>query len=56
MLTRRLELFIAKKGIQDAGTLADFMTNIVEASLEEKLQVLAALDIKTRASCEFPGG
>ncbi|CAG8954689.1 hypothetical protein HYFRA_00004611 [Hymenoscyphus fraxineus] len=48
MLARRLELFIAKKGIQDAGILADFMTNIVEASFEEKLQVLAALEVKDR--------
>jgi len=43
-----LELFIAKKGIQDAGILADFMVNIVEASFEEKLEVLAALDVKDR--------
>jgi ATP-dependent Lon protease len=28
--------------------LADFMANIVEASLEEKLQILAALDVKDR--------
>lgn len=48
MLARRLELYIAKKGLQDAGVLADFMTNIVEASLEEKLGVLAALDVKDR--------
>ncbi|TVY37265.1 Lon protease-like protein, peroxisomal [Lachnellula subtilissima] len=48
VLARRLELYIAKKGIQDAGILADFMTNIIEASFEEKLQVLAALDVKTR--------
>lgn len=48
VLARRLELYIAKKGIQDAGILADFMTNIVEASLEEKLKVLAALNIKDR--------
>lgn len=48
ILARRLELFIAKKDIHDAGLLADFMSNIVEATLEEKLQVLAALDIKTR--------
>jgi len=41
-------LFIARKSIQDAGVLADFMTNIIEASLEEKLQVLAALDVKER--------
>ncbi|TVY16528.1 Lon protease-like protein [Lachnellula arida] len=48
VLARRLELHIAKNPIKDAGKLADFMTNIVEASLEEKLQVLAALDVKTR--------
>jgi ATP-dependent Lon protease len=48
VLARRLEQFIAKKGIQDAGLLADFMTNIVESSFEEKLQVLAALDVKDR--------
>lgn len=48
MLARRLELFIARKGIQDAGILADFMANIVEASFEEKLEVLAALDVKSR--------
>jgi ATP-dependent Lon protease len=34
--------------LQDAGILADFMANIVEASLEEKLQILAAFDIKER--------
>ncbi|KAH6676595.1 ATP-dependent protease-like protein la [Halenospora varia] len=48
ILARRLELYIAKKGVADAGVLADFMTNIVEASLEEKLQVLSALDVKDR--------
>ncbi|CAD6448499.1 5a584f8f-453f-47c9-b2e8-751fb7c58332 [Sclerotinia trifoliorum] len=48
VLARRLELFIAKKDISDAGTLADFMTNVVEASLEEKLLVLAALSTKDR--------
>lgn len=48
VLARRLELFIARKGIQDAGVLADFMANIVEASFEEKLQVLAALQVKDR--------
>jgi ATP-dependent Lon protease len=48
ILARRLEQFIARKALQDAGILADFMANIVEASLEEKLQVLAAVDIKER--------
>lgn len=48
ILARRLELYIAKKGIQDAGLLADFMTNIVEANFEEKLGVLSALDVRDR--------
>ncbi|GKT85681.1 ATP-dependent protease La [Colletotrichum tofieldiae] len=48
LLTRRLEMFINKKELKDAGQLADFMANIVEASYEEKLEVLAALDVKVR--------
>lgn len=48
ILARRLELYIAKKGLQDAGLLADFMANIVEASLEEKLEILASLEVKDR--------
>ena len=48
LLARRLEIYIARRGVQDAGRLADFMANIAEGSLEEKLQVLAALDVKDR--------
>ena len=48
LLARRLEIFIARKEAGEAGVLADFMTNLVEASFEEKLQVLAAWDIKPR--------
>ncbi|CZS89001.1 related to endopeptidase La 2 [Rhynchosporium agropyri] len=48
VLARRLELYIARKSLPDAGILADFMANIVEASSEEKLEVLAALDVKDR--------
>ncbi|CAF9939135.1 MAG: hypothetical protein ALECFALPRED_007989 [Alectoria fallacina] len=48
LLARRLELYVSKKRLVDAGVLADFMTNIVEASLEEKLRILAALDVKDR--------
>ncbi|CAL3967114.1 unnamed protein product [Diplocarpon coronariae] len=48
VLARRLELYITRKGLQDAGVLADFMANIVEASFEEKLEILAALDVKDR--------
>ncbi|KAK2044646.1 ATP-dependent protease La [Colletotrichum somersetense] len=42
LLTRRLEMFINKKELNDAGLLADFMANIVEASYEEKLEVRLA--------------
>jgi len=48
ILARRLELFITRKEIQEAGVLADFMTNVVEATFEEKLRVLSALDIRDR--------
>lgn len=48
LLARRLDLYVAKKELGEAGVLADFMTNVVEASLEEKLRVLAALDVKER--------
>ncbi|EGE84664.1 lon protease like 2, peroxisomal [Blastomyces gilchristii SLH14081] len=48
LIARRFELFIAKKNISQAGTLADFMTDVVETTFEEKLQVLASVDLKTR--------
>ena len=48
LLTHRLELYINKKELAEAGVLADFMTNILEASFEEKLRVLCALSVKER--------
>ncbi|KFY36103.1 hypothetical protein V494_05308 [Pseudogymnoascus sp. VKM F-4513 (FW-928)] len=48
MLARRIEMFIAKKDISEAGSLADFVSNLVDATLEEKLQILAAIDVRTR--------
>lgn len=48
LLSRRLEIFISKKAPNEGGLLADFMMNVVEAAYEEKLQVLAALDVKDR--------
>ncbi|KAM7202890.1 peroxisomal Lon protease 2 [Rhypophila sp. PSN 637] len=48
LLARRLDLFITKQKLP--GALADFMANIVESSYEEKLQVLAALDVKERVA------
>ncbi|KAI1113452.1 ATP-dependent protease La [Nemania sp. NC0429] len=48
LLSRRLEQFISRKQPAEGGSLADFMMNVVEASYEDKLQVLAAVDVKQR--------
>lgn len=48
LLARRLDLFISQKGLKDGGSLVDFMANLVECSYEEKLQVLALLDVVER--------
>lgn len=48
IVARRLELYIARKDVTDAGSLADFMANIVDCSHEEKLRVLAAVDARDR--------
>ncbi|KAH8735776.1 ATP-dependent protease La [Ilyonectria robusta] len=48
LITKRLDMLIMRKEIKDAGLLADFMANLVETSHEEKLEVLAALDVKVR--------
>ncbi|KFA48137.1 hypothetical protein S40293_08878 [Stachybotrys chartarum IBT 40293] len=45
---KRLEMLVVKREPKDAGMLADFMANLVETSHEEKLEVLAALDVKVR--------
>ncbi|KAL2438328.1 Lon protease-like protein 2, peroxisomal [Exophiala dermatitidis] len=48
LIVRRFELFIAKKDLSQAGQLADFMTDIVESSFEEKLRILSTLDLHDR--------
>jgi ATP-dependent Lon protease len=48
LLSRRLELFISGKAPTEGGSLADFMMNIIDASYEDKLQVLAAVDVQVR--------
>ncbi|KPM35603.1 Lon protease 2, peroxisomal [Neonectria ditissima] len=48
LITKRLDMLIMRREIKDAGLLADFMANLVETSHEEKLEVLAALDVKVR--------
>ncbi|KAI4284545.1 MAG: hypothetical protein L6R38_001311 [Xanthoria sp. 2 TBL-2021] len=48
LLSRRLQLYIARKEIGDAGVLADFLTSMVDATVEERLRVLSAQTIKER--------
>ncbi|TKA76882.1 Lon protease 2, peroxisomal [Friedmanniomyces simplex] len=48
ILARRLELYIVRKDMQEAGVLADFMTNIVDCTHEDKLRILSALPVKDR--------
>lgn len=47
-VARRFELFISRKDLSQAGVLADFMADVVESSFEEKLRVLASVNIKDR--------
>lgn len=48
LLARRLDFFVVKKQVAEAGVLADFMANIVDCSFEDKLRVLALVDVKER--------
>ncbi|KAL4956053.1 Lon protease-like protein 2, peroxisomal [Aspergillus filifer] len=48
LIARKFELIVTKSDLAQAGRLADVMADIAESNLEEKLRVLAALDIKTR--------
>lgn len=48
IVARRLELYIARKDLSEAGSLADFMANVVDCTHDEKLRVLAAVDAKDR--------
>lgn len=48
LLARRLELYIARKDVGDAGSLSDFMANIIDCTHDEKLLILSALDVKQR--------
>lgn len=48
MIVRRFELFIAKKDLSQAAGLADFMADVVESTFEQKLRILATLDLRLR--------
>ncbi|KAF2121337.1 Lon protease C-terminal proteolytic domain-containing protein [Lophiotrema nucula] len=45
---RKIELYISRKNLEQAGELADFMVNLADSTHEEKLRVLAAVDVKER--------
>jgi len=48
MLARQLEVFVARKDISEAGSLADFMAILGQSSYEDRLSMLAAVPIITR--------
>ncbi|KAF1841283.1 ATP-dependent protease La [Cucurbitaria berberidis CBS 394.84] len=48
IVARRLELYITRKDLSEAGSLADFMANVVDCTHEEKLRVLASVDPRER--------
>ncbi|PPJ56636.1 hypothetical protein CBER1_01811 [Cercospora berteroae] len=48
ILARRLELYIVRKDVQEAGVLADFMTNIIDCTHADKLRILSATDVGER--------
>ena len=48
ILARRLELYIVRKDLGEAGVLADFMTNIVDCTHVDKLRILSAIPVKER--------
>lgn len=48
LIARRFEVTIAKAEIPQAGDLADFMADVVGATFEDKLRVLASIDLKER--------
>lgn len=50
VLAGRLVTFIGNQEPKDAGLLADILANILSPTYEEKLQILAAVNIKTRVA------
>ncbi|THC97873.1 hypothetical protein EYZ11_002624 [Aspergillus tanneri] len=48
LIARKFELFISKTDLSQAGKLADFMADVADPGFEEKLRILASLDVRTR--------
>jgi ATP-dependent Lon protease len=48
ILARRLEMYILRKDSNDAAEVSDFMASVLEGAHEDKLLVLASLDVSVR--------
>ena len=48
LVGRRMDIFISRKEVNEAGAVADFVANFVDGSFEEKLRILSALNVKVR--------
>lgn len=48
LFPHRLEMLMQSKNLEQAGVLADCMTDVANATLEEKLLILSTLDIKKK--------
>lgn len=48
LTARRFENYIARKEYAEAGSLADFMAEVAEHDVDEKLKILAAVDVRSR--------
>lgn len=48
IIARKFELYLSRTDVVHAGRLADFMADVTDSSFEEKLRILASLDLKTR--------
>ncbi|OJJ81302.1 putative LON domain serine protease [Aspergillus glaucus CBS 516.65] len=48
IVARKFEFLISKSDLPHASRLADFLADISDSSVEEKLRILASLDLQTR--------
>lgn len=48
IIARKFELYLSRTDVVHAGRLADFMADVSDSSLEEKLQILASFNLKDR--------
>ncbi len=48
LLARRLDLYLSRKDVSEAGDVADFLASLLEGNLENKLQVLVSTSVNKR--------